>query len=53
MFLHWVLPFRRWQIIRIEPYFNNKMLISVKPHFEGQIFISKEKVSMLKIWLNF
>lgn len=40
-------------IIRIEPYFNNKMLISVKPHFEGQIIISKEKVSMLKIWLNF
>lgn len=40
-------------IIRIEPYFNNKMLVKVKPDFEGQIIISKEKVAMLKIWLNF
>ena len=29
------------------------MLVKVKPDFEGQIIISKEKVAMLKIWLNF
>lgn len=36
----------------IQPYFNGKALIKVHPHYNGIIQISREKVPVLKIWLN-
>lgn len=39
-------------IRRIEPYNNNKLNIRVSPAFDGAISISKEKITLLKMWLN-
>ncbi len=40
-------------IKRIEPYFNEKVVVLVKPTFKDKITISKEKVSAFKLWLNY
>lgn len=40
-------------IKRVEPYFNGKVVVFVKPPFKEQIIISKEKISSFKLWLNF
>ena len=39
-------------IRRIEPYNNNKLNIRISPASNGAIFISKEKITLLKMWLN-
>ncbi len=40
-------------IQRIEPYFNNKIVVHVNPPFKEQILVSREKVSIFKSWLNY
>lgn len=40
-------------IEHVEPYFNGKLVVRVKPSFKGQITISEEKVPSFKLWLNF
>ena len=40
-------------IIRVEPYFNGKIIVFVKPPHKNQILISEEKISSFKLWLNF
>lgn len=40
-------------IRNIEPYFNGKMIIEVSPPYDGLIQVSREKISSLKMWLNF
>ncbi|MEF9987100.1 MAG: LytTR family DNA-binding domain-containing protein [Bacteroidales bacterium] len=40
-------------IKHIEPYFNGKVVVFVKPPYKNQITISKEKLSVFKIWLNY
>ncbi|MEG0796836.1 MAG: LytTR family DNA-binding domain-containing protein [Odoribacter sp.] len=37
----------------VEPYFNGKVVVHVKPTFKEQIIISKEKIPSFKVWLNF
>lgn len=39
-------------IIDIQPYFNGKALIKVRPSYDGIIQISREKVPALKLWLD-
>ncbi|MEG1648493.1 MAG: LytTR family DNA-binding domain-containing protein [Rikenellaceae bacterium] len=38
---------------RIEPYFNGKVVVHIKPSNKDRITISKEKISSFKLWLNF
>lgn len=40
-------------IDHIEPYFQAKVVVSVKPAFKGKILISEEKITTFKRWLNF
>lgn len=40
-------------ILHIEPYFNGKVVVSVKPPYKNQIIISEEKITAFKLWLNF
>lgn len=40
-------------IVHAEPYFNGKMVVSVRPPYKGKITISEEKMSSFKWWLNF
>lgn len=40
-------------IVHIEPYFNGKIVVSVKPPYKTQITISEEKIASFKLWLNF
>lgn len=40
-------------ISHIEPYFNGKIVVFVKPPYKNQILISEEKLSSFKVWLNF
>ena len=40
-------------IKRIEPHFNGKIVVMVNPIFKDKIYISKEKVSSFKMWLNY
>lgn len=40
-------------IMHIEPYFNGKIVVSVKPPYKTQITISEEKIASFKLWLNF
>ena len=40
-------------IMRIEPYFNGKVVVFVKPPFKSQITVSEEKITAFKLWLNF
>lgn len=36
-----------------EPYFNGKIIITVRPPYKSKITISEEKISSFKLWLNF
>ncbi|MEG2819684.1 MAG: LytTR family DNA-binding domain-containing protein [Muribaculaceae bacterium] len=38
---------------RIEPYFNGKVIVHLKPSNKDGITISKEKITAFKMWLNF
>ena len=40
-------------IKKIEPYFNNKYMVHVHPEYDGEITVSREKISLLKTWLDF
>lgn len=40
-------------IQRIEPYFQNKIIVHVKPEFREKILVSREKISAFKVWLNY
>lgn len=40
-------------ITHIEPYFNGKIVVFVKPAYKSQITISGEKITAFKLWLNF
>lgn len=39
-------------ILDIQPYFNGKAIIKVRPSYDGVIQISREKVPALKLWLD-
>ncbi|SNT05625.1 two component transcriptional regulator, LytTR family [Ekhidna lutea] len=39
-------------IISIDSYFNNRLLISLKPEFSEQVIVSREKVRAFKDWLD-
>lgn len=36
----------------VEPYFNGRVVIQVNPPYSGQILVSREKITALKMWLN-
>ena len=40
-------------IHKIEPYFNQKMCISVTPAAKSVITVSREKIGALRVWLNY
>lgn len=40
-------------ITRIEPYFQNRISVHVKPEFKEKILISREKITAFKLWLNY
>lgn len=40
-------------ILQVEPYFNGKVSLRVKPSCRTTITVSQEKVAQLKMWLNF
>lgn len=40
-------------ISHIEPYFNGKIVVFVKPPYRNQITISEEKITAFKQWLNY
>lgn len=37
----------------IEPYFQNRISITVHPPFRNKILVSKEKITAFKLWLNY
>ena len=40
-------------IRKIEPYFQNKVVVDVLPPFKDKILVSKEKIASFKVWLNY
>lgn len=40
-------------INHIEPWFNGKIVVFVKPPYKSRITISEEKITAFKLWLNF
>lgn len=40
-------------IQKIEPYFNNRYIVNIKPGCDTQIIVSREKISALKSWLSY
>lgn len=40
-------------IVKIEPYFQNKVLVHTRPEHKDKILISKEKWASFKLWLNY
>lgn len=40
-------------IRKIEPYFQNKVVVDVVPPFKDKILVSKEKIASFKVWLNY
>jgi two-component system response regulator LytT len=40
------------QITSIDSYFNNRLILSVKPPFESPVIVSREKVRAFKDWLD-
>ncbi|MCS3050434.1 LytTR family DNA-binding domain-containing protein [Parabacteroides johnsonii] len=40
-------------ITKIEPYFQNRIVVHVKPEFKEKILISREKITAFKMWLNY
>ena len=39
-------------IVKIEPYFQNKVIVHIKPEHKEKILVSKEKWASFKLWLN-
>lgn len=37
----------------VEPYFQGKVVVHVQPVFKEKVLISKEKLSVFKLWLNY
>lgn len=40
-------------IVQVEPYFNGKVSVTVKPPYHEKITISEERLSAFKMWLNY
>lgn len=40
-------------ITKIEPYFQNKVVVHTRPEFKDKILVSKEKLTSFKLWLNY
>lgn len=40
-------------VAKIEPWFGGKIVITTKPEAQNKIVISRERVSLLKLWLNY
>lgn len=40
-------------IEKIEPYFNNRVVVHTKPKAPENIIVSKEKAGLFKIWMNY
>lgn len=40
------------QIMAIDSYFNNRLILSLKPPFEQKVIVSREKVRSFKDWLD-
>lgn len=40
-------------IRKIEPYFQNKIVVDVVPPFKDKILVSREKITSFKVWLNY
>jgi two-component system, LytTR family, response regulator LytT len=39
-------------VSKVEPYFNQKLIVKVDPQYEQEITISKIKATAFKAWLN-
>jgi len=39
-------------IIKIEPYFNNRLLINIHPTFEEEVVVSRQRITEFKKWLD-
>lgn len=42
-----------YSVVKIEPYFNGKISVTVKPTYKKIVTISEEKVTAFKLWLNY
>ncbi len=40
-------------VVRIEPYFQNRIVVHTRPEFKEKIIVSREKASAFKLWLNY
>ena len=40
-------------IERVESYFLGKAVLHVKPPFKDKIIVSRDKTTLLKLWLNY
>ncbi|MGM9806371.1 MAG: LytR/AlgR family response regulator transcription factor [Candidatus Aphodosoma sp.] len=40
-------------IAKIEPWFGGKIVITTKPEAQNKIVVSRERVSLFKVWLNY
>ena len=40
-------------IVKIEPYFQNKVIVHIKPEHKEKILVSKEKWASFKLWLYY
>lgn len=40
-------------IQRIEPYFQNRIIVHITPQFKEKILVSREKITAFKLWLNY
>lgn len=40
-------------IKKVEPYFQNRIMVHVEPKFKDAILVSREKIAALKMWLNY
>ncbi len=36
----------------MEPHFNGRLVVHVNPPFDGSVYVSRERVAALKVWLN-
>lgn len=40
-------------IEKIEPFFQNKIVVHTQPQFKEKILVSREKAPSFKLWLNY
>lgn len=40
-------------IVSVEPYFNGKIVVALRPPYKTKVLISEEKITSFKQWLNF